>query len=443
MSFPEGVVLTKVVDQYLDAQGRPVKGNVTFLPDLSAVGEGVAVAPVPVRRQLDKDGKFEVMVPASVNTGLDPDFTYRVQLQFEGSIFPPAKTVQIPASTDPVVLSELIDVPVPPNPVRFQLPQYDSNPLNPQPGQMYYRTTNGKAYFYDAFGEEWVSLGDGVGGPGGDDYVTEPQLNAIVIQLEAEISENALAITGLGTSKANVVHTHTIANITGLQTALDGKQPAGSYAATTHTHSISNVTGLQTALDSKASVTEVSNALALKANLDTPDFTGTPTVPTAVNGTSTTQIASTAFVGNAISALTKSSVGLGNVDNTSDANKPISTAQQTALNLKAPLASPTFTGTVSGITKSMVGLGNVDNTSDVNKPVSTAVQTALDGKAPTTHSHAVSDVTGLQAALDSKLPLIRSWNGTSYVPDTDALIFVGPTDPGAVPDGSIWIEVAP
>lgn len=46
-------------------------------------------------------------------------------------------------------------------------------------------------------------------------------------------------------------------------------------------------------------------------------------------------------------ALTKSDAGLGNVDNTSDVNKPISTAEQTALNLKANLASPTFTGTVT------------------------------------------------------------------------------------------------
>ncbi|CAB5218119.1 hypothetical protein UFOVP204_1 [uncultured Caudovirales phage] len=51
-----------------------------------------------------------------------------------------------------------------------------------------------------------------------------------------------------------------------------------------------------------------------------------------------------------------------------------------SLGLKADLASPTFTGTVAGITKSMVGLGNVDNTSDANKPVSTATQTALDAK---------------------------------------------------------------
>jgi hypothetical protein len=42
--------------------------------------------------------------------------------------------------------------------------------------------------------------------------------------------------------------------------------------------------------------------------------------------------------------LAKADVGLGNVDNTSDANKPISTAAQTALNAKAPLASPVFTG---------------------------------------------------------------------------------------------------
>jgi hypothetical protein len=37
-------------------------------------------------------------------------------------------------------------------------------------------------------------------------------------------------------------------------------------------------------------------------------------------------------------SVTKTQVGLGNVDNTSDANKPVSTAQQTALNLKADIA---------------------------------------------------------------------------------------------------------
>lgn len=58
----------------------------------------------------------------------------------------------------------------------------------------------------------------------------------------------------------------------------------------------------------------------------------------------------------------------------------------TGLSAKAPLASPTFTGTVGGITKAMVGLSNVDNTSDANKPVSTATQTALDLKEPLARS---------------------------------------------------------
>ena len=62
----------------------------------------------------------------------------------------------------------------------------------------------------------------------------------------------------------------------------------------------------------------------------------------------------------------KSVVGLGNVTNESKATM---------------FTDPTFTGTVTGITKAMVGLGNVDNTSDVNKPVSTDQQTALDLKA--------------------------------------------------------------
>ena len=47
-----------------------------------------------------------------------------------------------------------------------------------------------------------------------------------------------------------------------------------------------------------------------------------------------------------VSGITKNMVGLGSVDNTLDISKPVSTAQQAALDLKAPIDSPTFTGTV-------------------------------------------------------------------------------------------------
>lgn len=53
---------------------------------------------------------------------------------------------------------------------------------------------------------------------------------------------------------------------------------------------------------------------------------------------------------------------------------------QNQLDSKAPTSSPTFTGNVSGITKSMVGLVNVDNTSDLDKPISNATQESLDLK---------------------------------------------------------------
>lgn len=45
------------------------------------------------------------------------------------------------------------------------------------------------------------------------------------------------------------------------------------------------------------------------------------------------------------------------------------------------------------VTAAQVGLGNVDNTSDANKPISTATQTALNGKANTSHTHAAGDIT--------------------------------------------------
>ncbi|QOP66800.1 minor tail protein [Arthrobacter phage Odyssey395] len=102
--------------------------------------------------------------------------------------------------------------------------------------------------------------------------------------------------------------------------------------------------------------------------------------------------------------LTKSDVGLASVDNTTDVNKPISSATQAALSLKAPINNPAFTGNVTGVTKGMVGLGNVDNTPDNAKPVSTPQQAALDTKANATHTHAVGDTTGLQGALDAKAP---------------------------------------
>ena len=97
-------------------------------------------------------------------------------------------------------------------------------------------------------------------------------------------------------------------------------------------------------------------------------------------------------------SLTKSDVGLGNVDNTTDAAKPVSTATQTALDAKQPLDSDlttiaALTATTDNMilsvgvgvdvertpatVKTALSLNNVDNTADTAKPVSTAQATAI------------------------------------------------------------------
>lgn len=86
--------------------------------------------------------------------------------------------------------------------------------------------------------------------------------------------------------------------------------------------------------------------------------------------------------------LDKTAAGLSNLDNTSDENKPVSSATQTALNLKQSSlgAGETFEylrgdKTWQMLNPAAAGLGNVNNTTDLNKPVSDATQTALNGKA--------------------------------------------------------------
>ena len=87
--------------------------------------------------------------------------------------------------------------------------------------------------------------------------------------------------TGLA-GKANKAHTHAVDDVTGLQTALDGKQPKGDYATTTaltdglagkantaHTHTIADVTGLQDALNGKLSVATFEGFVDY-GDLDTP-----------------------------------------------------------------------------------------------------------------------------------------------------------------------------
>jgi microcystin-dependent protein len=113
--------------------------------------------------------------------------------------------------------------------------------------------------------------------------------------------------------------------------------------------------------------------------------------------------------------LTKADIGLSNVNNTSDVNKPVSTAQQTALNLKVD-KSITINGlnlnqNINLTNTNIIGIENINNTSDMDKPVSTAQQTALNLKVDKT-----TTINGV--ALSSNVNLNKSDIGLDQVDNT-------------------------
>ena len=204
-------------------------------------------------------------------------------------------------------------------------------------------------------------------------------------------------------AKAALSHSHAIADVTGLQVALDAKLGATANAVSasklatartialagdlsgsvsfdgstnvtitaavaddSHAHVIANVDGLQAALDAKAP-------------LASPALTGTPTAPTALSGTNTTQLATTAFVQQAI-------VDFGPGD-------MLAATYDTDADGKVDAAEVADAAPWTGIT---------------GKPTSFP---------PSTHTHAISQVTGLQTALDAKAALASpALTGTPTAP---------------------------
>ena len=120
----------------------------------------------------------------------------------------------------------------------------------------------------------------------------------------------------------------------------------------------------------------------------------------------------------------KNDVGLGNVDNTSDINKPISTLVQNALNLKegtitAGTTAQYYRGdkTFQTLDKTAVGLSNVDNTTDLLKPISTATQTALNGK-----QNLATNLTSISALTFASTSFVKMTAAGTFALDTNTYL---------------------
>ena len=223
-----------------------------------------------------------------------------------------------------------------------------------------------------------------------------------------------------------------------IQGQIDAKLATATAASTYAPLASPTLTGTVT-LPESTSIGQVSNLeigyvngvtssiqgqIDLKAPLASPTFTGTVTLPANTISQSmmsddsvgtaeiiASSVTSSELAADAVTeakiadgAVTSAKIATGTIVNEDiNASAAIATSKisglDTALGLLAPIASPTFTGTVSGVTKSHVGLGNVDNTADTAKPVSTAQATAI----ATAKSEVITEIlgAGVPAALNT------------------------------------------
>ena len=231
---------------------------------------------------------------------------------------------------------------------------------------------------------------DNLTNPAGSDPVNNPShasqhanLNDAIEKLEEKVGVNNSAVTTSLDYRVKQLETNPVASYTdeearnAIGTALTGSggiTVTPNNVANTITVSTDNTIATKTYVDTAVSnigstaastyvpVSEVGQADGI-ATLDATGKVPLTQLGNLIDGAPT-----------ALNTLNELAAALGN-------DSSYAATITTALGLKAPIASPTFTGTVGGITKSMVGLANVDNTTDALKPVSTATQTALDLKA--------------------------------------------------------------
>lgn len=221
---------------------------------------------------------------------------------------------------------------------------------------------------------------------------------ANTIQLKRRVSGNAGAPASL---KSGEVAHNEVDNTLYVGKGDDGSGNATSIAALAGSGGFVNKSDAQTIAGKKTFSTvpassqdasagtdlvrksQFDTALSAKAPLASPSFSGTPTAPTASSGTNTQQIATTAFVQSEISSFGSGDMAKSTYDTDND--------------------------------------GKVDAAEVADAVAWTGITGKPSTFAPSAHSHAISDVTGLQTALDAKAPKASpAFTGTPSAPTASA-----------------------
>ena len=189
-------------------------------------------------------------------------------------------------------------------------------------------------------------------------YIPDTEKSAVNGVAELDASKNILAPAGIifeGTANDHET-TLAVTDPTADRT-ITFPDATGTVALTTDI----SVTAASTTTFSNKSISLGSNTVTstlaqLNTAISDADVATLAGTETLTNKTLTSPVINTP------TGITKTDVGLANLDNTSDANKPVSTATQTALDLKANLANPTFTGTVNAAALTLSGDLTVNGT---------------------------------------------------------------------------------
>ena len=212
-----------------------------------------------------------------------------------------------------------------------------SAPSNPVAGQLWFNSTYQTINIYT--GSDWITLATTNQLNGSSDGIYDAinqqigLVNANIISNVATLTSNAASQQGeLSTLWANAVSQQD--QIESILVELGAAQ--GNVGnLTNESESISGRLALV-----NANVAAANAAIELKANIDSPSFTGVPVSITPTIGDRTTKIATTAYV------MTQDDLRRGYVDSVISSNiSSLSSSLSNEISLKAPINSPTFTGT--------------------------------------------------------------------------------------------------
>lgn len=184
-----------------------------------------------------------------------------------------------------------------------------------------------------------------------------------------------------------------------------------TVADDSHNHIVGDVDGLQSALD-------------LKAPLDSPALTGTPTAPTASASANSTQIATTAFVQTSVANLIDGAPGAldtlnelaaslgddsdfaGTVTNSLAGKQPLDADLTAIAGLSASatgfLVKDGENAWSLDTNTYLTGNQTITLSGDVSGSGTTSIEVTI---ADDSHNHIISNIDGLQTALDNKQPI--------------------------------------